>query len=113
MKVLVVDDDVPGLEIRRFVLERRGLQVTTAADAASARETFLGSRPDVVVMDLRIPDLESGLALIHAFQGVRIVVLCGNRGDLDGRDERSLVETILQKPIRMEELFSSIVPPVF
>jgi len=104
MKVLLVDDDGAGLEIRRLVLERRGFEVVTAADASSARNAFSESQPDVVVLDLRLPEVADGLALIREFQGTRIVVLCGNRADLDGREEAQMVSAILGKPVRSEEL---------
>jgi DNA-binding response OmpR family regulator len=104
MKVLLVDDDAPGLEIRRLVLERRGFEVVTASDASAARNAFSESHPDVVVLDLRLPEIADGLALIREFQGTRIVVLCGNRGDLDSREEAGMVAAVLEKPARTEEL---------
>lgn len=109
MRVLVVDDDAAGLEIRRLILERQGFEVAVAADAASARALFCAQRPDVIVMDLRLPEIADGLALIREFQGSRIVVLCGNRGDLDGREEAGMVAAIVGKPVRSEELLRHIV----
>lgn len=107
MYVLVVDDDVAAVSIRRLLLEYHGHRVTVATnvDEASAAE-----RPDVVVLDLRLPEPEQGLALIREFHdaGVRIVVLCGNPGDLDGRKEAALVAEILTKPVRAEQLISAI-----
>jgi DNA-binding response OmpR family regulator len=108
MKVLVVDDDAAGLDIRRLVLERHGFAVATAQDANQARAAFVQDRPDVVVLDLRLPEVEDGLGLIREFQGSRIVVLCGNRGDLDGREEAAMVGAVLQKPVRSEELAATI-----
>jgi DNA-binding response OmpR family regulator len=108
MKVLLVDDDAPGLEIRRLVLERRGFEVVTASDASAARNAFSESHPDVVVLDLRLPEIADGLALIREFQGTRIVVLCGNRADLDGREEAGMVAAILCKPARSDELLNAI-----
>ena len=111
MKVLAVDDDAQGLEIRRLVLERRGFEVSVAASAEEARRSFANSRPEVVVLDLRVPELENGLTLIrefHEFQEVRIVVLCGNSTDLDGRAEAQMVSAILTKPVRSEELVKQI-----
>jgi DNA-binding response OmpR family regulator len=108
MKVLVVDDDAAGLEIRRLVLERHGFAVIPAADARAARDAFASNRPDVVVLDLRVPEVEDGLALIREFQGARIVVLCGNRADLDHRAEAKLVYAILGKPVRSDEILKHV-----
>jgi CheY-like chemotaxis protein len=106
-RVLVVDDDSAALEIRKLILERGGHQVTTASDVEQARAA---GRPDVVVLDVRMPRIEDGLALIREFRaaGVRIVVLCGNLGDLDGREEASMVDEILAKPARSEALLKAL-----
>jgi two-component system, response regulator RegA len=107
MRVLVVDDDAAALEIRRLILERRGHTVTVAHAAAEARAAF-AQGCDVVVLDLRLPEVEAGLALIREFRGARIVVLCGNRADLDGREEAGMVAAILEKPVRSEVLLAAI-----
>jgi CheY-like chemotaxis protein len=111
MNVLAIDDDTAGLEIRRLVIERRGHRVSVASNVSQAREQFQ-TRPDVVVLDLRIPDAEDGLSLIREFHSaapsVRIVALCGNRADLDGRPEAAMVDQILGKPARSEQLMSAI-----
>jgi CheY-like chemotaxis protein len=106
-RVLVVDDDTAALEIRKLVLERRGHEVTTAQDAATARAA---RRPDVAVLDLRLPLLEDGLALIREFHAtaVRVVVLCGNPGDLDGREEARMIDQMLAKPVRTEVLLRAL-----
>ena len=108
MKILVVDDDAAGLEIRRLILKRHGFEVSAAADAATARQIFAAERPDVVVLDLRIPELADGLALIRDFQASPILVLSGNRADIEGRDEHRMVRAVLQKPVRSDELVRAI-----
>lgn len=106
-RVLVVDDDGAALEIRRLVLERAGHVVSTAASAGEARAA---DRAEVALLDLRIPEIEDGLKLIREFHaaGVRVVVLCGNRADLDGREEAALVERVLAKPARSEALLQAV-----
>ena len=109
-RVLVVDDDAAGLEIRKLILERRGHSVTAALDAQSARNAFT-DRPEVVLMDLHLPETEDALALIREFRGaapdVRIVVLSGST-DLDGRAEQAMVDQVLIKPVRTERLLQAI-----
>ena len=108
MRVLLVDDDAAGLEIRRLLLARRGFEVAVASTAEEARAAFASTRPETVVLDLRLPDAADGLALIREFQSARIVVLCGNVADLDHRPEASMVSAILRKPVRSEELIIQI-----
>jgi DNA-binding response OmpR family regulator len=107
MRVLVVDDDPTALEIRRLVIERRGHAVTMAVSAAEARQAFARGC-DAVVLDLRLPDVADGLALIREFRHARVIVLCGNRGDLDGREEAKIATLILEKPVRSEVLLDAI-----
>jgi DNA-binding response OmpR family regulator len=107
MRVLVVDDDPAALEIRRLVIARRGHEVSVASNTEQARARFAAG-VDVVMLDLRLPDVEHGLTLIREFRGTRVVVLCGNRGDLDGREEAGMVATVLEKPVRSEVLLDAI-----
>jgi DNA-binding NtrC family response regulator len=110
--VLLVDDDAGGLEIRKMLLEREGHQVSTATDAASAREGFREVAPECVILDLRLPSPEDGLALVREFReaapSVRIVVLAGWGADLEGRPEQRMVNEVLAKPVRSERLISAV-----
>ena len=111
-RLLLVDDDPAGLELRKLILEREGHQVSTAADAAAARSLFSETRPDSVVIDLRLPETEDGLALIREFRAaapaVRIVVLSGWTPDLDGKPEARMVDQLLAKPVRSARLVSAV-----
>jgi DNA-binding response OmpR family regulator len=105
-RVLLVDDDADALELRKLILESHGHEVRCAQTAGSAREQF---RPEqVVVLDLRIPDAEDGLALIREFKAARIIVLTGAPADLNDREERKLVAAVLTKPARSEQLLAAI-----
>lgn len=81
-------------------------------NAAHAREQFLADPPESVVLDLRLPDAEDGLALIREFRAaspeLNIVVLSGWPADIEGRSEAALVDRILAKPVRSEVLLGAI-----
>jgi DNA-binding NtrC family response regulator len=49
--VLLVDDDAGGLEIRKMLLERHGHRVSTASDAATARDKFREATPEQQLVD--------------------------------------------------------------
>ena len=61
--VLAVDDEEDSLSLLRVVLESAGARVTTAASAAAALETLQTARPDVLVADIGMPEMD-GLELI-------------------------------------------------
>jgi len=111
-RLLLVDDDTAGLELRKLILEREGHQVSTAGDVAAARLLFSKTNPDSVVLDLRLPETEDGLALIREFRaaapGLRIVVLSGWTPDLDGKPEVQMVDELLSKPLRSALLVSAV-----
>lgn len=111
-RVLLVDDDSDALAIRKLIFENDGHQAMIASTADRAREHFHQEAPDSVILDLRLPDADDGFGLIREFRGaslkVIIVVLSGCCDDLDGRAESTLVDLILQKPVRSEVLLNAI-----
>jgi len=111
-RLLLVDDDTASLELRKLILEREGNQGSAAADVAAARSLFFDTHPDTVVLDLRLPETEDGLALIRecraACPGLRIIVLSGWAPDLDGKPEARMVDELLSKPVRTARLVSAV-----
>jgi two-component system, NarL family, nitrate/nitrite response regulator NarL len=86
IRVLVADDDAPTREGLRLVLERGGLDVCAeAGDATSAVEAALRERPDICLLDLRIPG--SGIAataeITRKLPQTRVIVLTGSAADED------------------------------
>jgi two-component system cell cycle response regulator DivK len=61
--VLIVDDDERNVRLGSDVLESAGFTTATAATAAEGIESALHRRPDVVLMDLRLPDLDGSEAM--------------------------------------------------
>ena len=111
-RVLVVDDDAAALALRKLILEREGYEVAAAADPASARVLFAETQPEIVILDLRLPEAADGLALIRDFRAasptVRMIVLTGWPPDLEGTPEAAMVDQILTKPIRTVALLSAL-----
>ena len=60
VRVMVVEDDALGLELVRDILEEDGYEVLTATDGANALAAIAESRPDLVLMDVQLPQI-SGL----------------------------------------------------
>ena len=80
--VLVVDDEPKIVELARDYLEHAGFAVVSASDGTAALATARSSRPDLVVLDLGLPELD-GLDVARALRRdstVPIVMLTG-RGD--------------------------------
>ena len=60
--VLIVDDDERNAKLARDVLERAGMRTLSASTGAEALALAREHLPDVVLMDLRLPDLDGGEA---------------------------------------------------
>jgi two-component system, OmpR family, response regulator len=67
INVLVVDDEPVLAEMVSMALRYEGWTITTAGDGASAIATVTQSRPDVVVLDVMLPDM-TGLEVLRALR---------------------------------------------
>ncbi|MFI6646981.1 response regulator transcription factor [Streptomyces sp. NPDC050529] len=76
VRVLVVDDEPDVTDVLSGVMTAEGWQVRTAADGASALATARDFRPDAVVLDWMLPDLD-GLHVLRALrrEAPRVCVL--------------------------------------
>ena len=84
-RVLVVDDEPQLLRALRINLAARHYDVATAEDGAAALDAASGHPPDLVVLDLGLPDLD-GVEVIRrlrAWTAVPIIVLSGRVGSSD------------------------------
>lgn len=64
MHILVVDDSPDSLALMKLELELLGHEVTTAEHADEALEVASRESPDLLISDLRLPDID-GFDLIH------------------------------------------------
>jgi two-component system KDP operon response regulator KdpE len=109
--ILVVDDEPPIRRFLRTSLTAAGYQVVLAEDAAGALAGLAAEKPDVIILDLGLPD-RSGLDVIAEIRQrspVPIIVLSARD------DERSKVEALdlgaddyISKPFGMAELIARL-----
>src|SRR2546428_11180890 len=85
-KVLVVDDDGKIVALIRAYLNRAGYQVLEAADGLSALRLIRAAEPDLVVLDVMLPELD-GLAvarLAREESDIPILMLTARGGSSGG-----------------------------
>jgi DNA-binding response OmpR family regulator len=68
-RVLVVDDEEPVRDMLRRMLEARGHEVALASDSPSAVAAYRQQRPDVVLLDMLMPQSD-GLAVLAELRRV-------------------------------------------
>jgi len=56
-KILVVEDNETNLYLIRFILEKNGHEVIEARDGASSVVLAVKDKPDLVLMDIQLPDI--------------------------------------------------------
>ncbi|WP_327588419.1 response regulator [Nonomuraea sp. NBC_00507] len=110
-KILVVDDEPQILRALRINLAARQYEVAVAADGASALREAAEWHPDLVVLDLGLPDID-GVDVIHGLRGwtrIPIVVLSGRAGNQDKIDALDAgADDYVTKPFSIEEFLARI-----
>lgn len=84
-KILVVDDEKPISDIIKFNMVKEGYEVVTAFDGREALEMFEAERPDILILDLMLPELD-GLEVartIRKTSNVPIIVLSAKDNEFD------------------------------
>jgi two-component system, OmpR family, KDP operon response regulator KdpE len=109
--ILVVDDEPPIRRLLRTSLTAQGYRVVEAATAAAALAEIRDHEPDVVILDLGLPDSD-GLTVIETVRrkaAVPIIVL-SSRGDEAGKVAALDLgaDDYLTKPFGMAELVARI-----
>ncbi|HIC94253.1 MAG TPA: response regulator [Anaerolineae bacterium] len=109
-KILVVDDDRNLLRLFEYVLQKAGFTVITAMDGERGLELALAERPDLVMLDLKMPKLD-GMEVLRKLKAdpstaaIPVVVITASAQKADA--ERALQEGAvgyLVKPFRIAEL---------
>jgi two-component system KDP operon response regulator KdpE len=110
-RILIVDDEPQILRALRINLHARQYDVVTASDGAAALEAAETQRPDLVVLDLGLPDLD-GVEVIRqlrSWSAVPIVVLSGRAGSHDKIEALDAgADDYVTKPFHIEELLARV-----
>lgn len=83
--ILVVDDETDVREFLEFVLQSEGYAVTTAANGRDAIKQFHKHLPDLILLDLMMPDVD-GMEIcwrIRAFSSIPIIMLTAKDKELE------------------------------
>jgi DNA-binding NtrC family response regulator len=112
-KILIVDDEVGIRELLSEILGDEGHDVLLAENAASARALRNGQRPDLVLLDIWMPDTD-GITLLKEWsangQLTMPVVMMSGHGTIDTAVEATRIGAIdyLEKPIALQKLLSAV-----
>ena len=109
--VLVVDDEPQIVRALRINLVARGYEVLAAPDGGSALRAAADGRPDVVVLDLGLPDLDGTAVLerLRRWSSVPVIVLSARTDAADKvRALDAGADDYVTKPFGMDELLARL-----
>jgi two-component system KDP operon response regulator KdpE len=110
-KVLVVDDEPQIVRALRINLAARGYEVLTAPDGATALRLAADGKPDVVVLDLGLPDMDGTdvIAGLRGWTSLPIIVLSARTDSADKVDALDAgADDYVTKPFGMDELLARL-----
>lgn len=109
--VLVVDDDPHLLKALRITLQAHGYAVDTAADGGSALRAASHRPPDLMVLDLGLPDLDGAEVLreLRRWSSLPVLVLSARHGSSDKVDALDAgADDYITKPFGLDELLARL-----
>lgn len=113
-RILVIDDDVELLQMVRLILERAGFEVITSPDGADEIEKTRQLRPDLVILDLMMPEVD-GFQVLQALRADPVVsdtpvlVLTARAQPVDREAALAArADDYLAKPISQKELVDRV-----
>ncbi len=111
-RILVIDDETAIQESLEMFLREKGLEVFTAGTGAAGLDTYARYRPQVVILDIRLPDI-SGLEILNHIVGTdpeAKVIMITAYHDMETTIEamRQGAYDYIHKPIDVDELDRSV-----
>lgn len=109
--VLITDDDPSVVKLVRLQLQEEGFRVVAASTGEEALQRAMDERPDLIVLDLMLPDI-SGLEVLNRLRervSTPVILLTGKARDTDKiRGLEMGADDYLAKPFNPEELAARV-----
>ena len=111
--ILVVDDELGIRDLLFEILNDEGHAVEIAENAAAARAARLAARPDLVLLDIWMPDTD-GVTLLKEWAGAGLlnmpVIMMSGHATIDTAVEATRIgaQAFLEKPITMQKLLKAV-----
>ena len=112
MKILIIDDEVSILETLEMFFVEKGYKTITAIDASNGLRIFRKKKPEIVILDIRLPD-KSGFDVLMEIQKLdkrsRVIMITAYH-DMEATIQAMKLGACeyVKKPIDIEELENAV-----
>ncbi len=113
-KVLVVDDEPDILRVISFRLQKAGYEVLTAKDGKTALDLVAGNKPDLILLDLRMPvvsgeEVCATLKSDAALKTIPVILLTASSGGkITDKAKELKADDCMIKPFEAEVLLEKV-----
>ena len=112
-KVLVVDDDPVVIRLVKEILKTQGYLVETAKDGIDAMIMVKNDRPDLIILDIMMPELNGydvlkTLKFTEEYKKIPVILLTAREQELDKRISQMMGIDYLQKPLDREVFLNKV-----
>src|SRR5512145_2912792 len=112
-KILIIDDEIGIRELLSEILRDEGHDIVLAENATAARAARNAGRPDMVLLDIWMPDTDGITLLKEWAAGGQLnmpVVMMSGHGTIDTAVEATRIGAIdyLEKPIALQKLLAAV-----
>ena len=107
--VLIVDDQIRVVKMTADILEEAGFDTTGATSGRQALELLVNKQPDIMLLDIVMPDM-NGLEVLSQLRAFSQIPVIATSFDLSVRSRSfsSGADTFLAKPFKPEDLVRKI-----
>jgi len=111
-KILIVDDDVDALELMEELFDSKGYNPITATNGLSALDRIRDEDPDMVISDIRMPDMD-GMQLLEVmskrYPHIPVIMVTAH-GTIEAAVEaiKMGAKDYILKPLRLDEILAKV-----
>jgi len=112
-KILVVDDDPLVIRLVKEILKTQGFAVETAKDGIDAMVMVKANKPDLIVLDIMMPELNGydvlkTLKFQDEYKKIPVILLTAREQELDKRISQMMGIDYMQKPLDREVFLNKV-----
>ena len=112
-KILIIDDETDVMKMVVYRLKARGYEIITAVNGKDGIDAAKKSKPDLILLDYRLPDVKPGEVskIIKddvALKDTPLILITASVENISEKAKESMAVDYISKPIEPEELYEKV-----